>query len=267
MSDVNIKQVEGGEVTTLSDADGVEIDTGTNSVWIKISNLVQEVLKRIANLTARTSPATTDELTIVASGVAYKITPENFLKIINSLTADASPDTAADYAITYDASAGGVKKVLLNLIGASKMVQRVYSEDGAVATGTTTLPADDTIPQNTEGTQFLSVSITPSSATNILDIEVSVMVAASAIVHISAALFQDSTANALAARSQKALAAGDLMQITFMHSMVAGTTSATTFKVRIGGSGASTITLNGFSGGRIFGGVSASIIRVTERLP
>ena len=31
----------------------------------------------------------------------------------------------------------------------------------AVATGTTALPQDDTIPQNTEGTEFLSVAITP----------------------------------------------------------------------------------------------------------
>jgi hypothetical protein len=33
---------------------------------------------------------------------------------VNSLTADASPDGAADYVLTYDTSAGGHKKVLLN---------------------------------------------------------------------------------------------------------------------------------------------------------
>lgn len=33
---------------------------------------------------------------------------------INSLTADASPDSAADYLATYDASAGAIKKVLLD---------------------------------------------------------------------------------------------------------------------------------------------------------
>jgi hypothetical protein len=153
------------------------------------------------------------------------------------------------------------------LNNAKVFVKGVYSKDGAVATGTTQIPVDDTIPQNTEGTQFLSVSITPANALNILDIYVSVMISASAIVHMTAALFQDSVANALAAKAQKALAAGDLMQIELHHSMVAGTTSAITFKVRVGGNGASTITINGAAGARLFGGVSASIIRVTERTP
>lgn len=33
---------------------------------------------------------------------------------ITSLTADASPDTSADYVVTYDASAGFLKKVLMS---------------------------------------------------------------------------------------------------------------------------------------------------------
>jgi hypothetical protein len=220
----------------------------------------------------KTTPTIADKLMLIdvatSPDTLKEATLSNIFKVINGLAADASPNPAADYVVTYDASASGPKKVLLNLIGGSSVfVQRVTSQDGAVATGTTTIPVDDTIPQNTEGTQFLSVAITPTSAANILDIEVSVMVAASAIVHMTAALFQDTTANALAARGQKALAAGDLMQMSFMHTMTAGTTSATTFKVRIGGSGASTITLNGAAGARLYGGVSASIIRVTEREP
>jgi hypothetical protein len=151
--------------------------------------------------------------------------------------------------------------------GAGALVQEKGTQTGAVATGTTTMPGDDTIPQNTEGTQFLTVSITPTSATNMLVIEVSIMFAASAVVHVQAALFQDSVANALAAKTQKALASGDMMGIEFKHRMVAGTISAIDFKVRMGGSAASTITLNGFGGGRIFGGVAASSIIVREVIP
>jgi hypothetical protein len=36
------------------------------------------------------------------------------LEAINSLTADGTPDTAADYLLSYDADAGTVKKVLMN---------------------------------------------------------------------------------------------------------------------------------------------------------
>ncbi len=46
------------------------------------------------------------------------------------------------------------------------VVQVVNTQDGAVATGTTVLPWDDTIPQNTEGDQYMSLSITPTNASN-----------------------------------------------------------------------------------------------------
>jgi len=46
--------------------------------------------------------------------------------------------------------------------------------------------------------------------------------------------------------------------------MTAGTTSATTFKLRAGGAAASTITINGYAGARRYGGVMYSFIEVTE---
>lgn len=45
---------------------------------------------------------------------SYKITLQVIFDSINLLTADATPDGAADYVMTYDASAGVAKKVLLN---------------------------------------------------------------------------------------------------------------------------------------------------------
>lgn len=42
---------------------------------------------------------------------------------INGQTNDASPDLAADYVMTYDASAAGLKKVLLSLIGTGKWIK------------------------------------------------------------------------------------------------------------------------------------------------
>ncbi len=80
-------------------------------------------------------------------------------------------------------------------------VQQVVSTiTGAVATGATVLPVDDTIPQNNEGDQYMSLAITPKSATSTLVIEVVCNGSSSAAGgnYISAALFQDSTANALA---------------------------------------------------------------------
>ncbi len=53
----------------------------------------------------------------------------------------------------------------------SGVIQVVYSNFSAVATGSTVFPQDDTIPQITEGNGFMSLDITPTSATNRLKIE------------------------------------------------------------------------------------------------
>jgi hypothetical protein len=145
--------------------------------------------------------------------------------------------------------------------------QIVMTETGAVASGTTTVPLDDTVPQNTEGDQYLSQAITPKDSSSTLVIEVVLVVAASTAATIIAALFQDSTAGALAAAAEYAGTSGTLHTISFRYKMNAGTTSSTTFKVRAGLSTTGTLTFNGAGGSRLFGGVIASSIKITEYLP
>ena len=151
--------------------------------------------------------------------------------------------------------------------GSGKIAQVVNTQTGAVATGTTILPFDDTIPQNTEGDEYMTLAITPTSATNKLRIDVVFFGTPSVSDWITAALFQDSTANALAAMPMFHGTATAGTPIVFTHYMTSGTTSATTFKVRAGKNGAGTTTFNGQSGGRIFGGVFASSITITEIVP
>lgn len=130
---------------------------------------------------------------------------------------------------------------------------------------TTIIPYDDTIPQNTEGTEILTVTITPKSATNLLKIVFSGFGAtANNNRDIVTALFQDSTASALNASATISSTADDPKPLILEHSMVAGTTSATTFKIRIGPATATTVRLNGTSAARRFGGVSAATLTVQE---
>ena len=148
-----------------------------------------------------------------------------------------------------------------------KVLQVVNTTDSAVATGTNDIPLDDTIPQNTEGTEFMTLSITPSNVNNILIIDVVFNYANNNASGTTVALFQDSTADALAGVVVNDNA-GTLHTnpANFKHYMTAGTTSSTTFKVRAGdptGAGA-TITFNGQSGARLLGGVMASSITITE---
>lgn len=146
--------------------------------------------------------------------------------------------------------------------GSAKQI--VNYQTGAVATGTTVIPIDDTIPQNTEGDQYMSLAITPTSASNYLKIDVIVVMTHSAGTGIVIGLFQDSTANALAASAHYASAAGSPTILKLTYWMVSGTASSTTFKVRAGSASAGTTTFNGISGARIFGGVCSSSITITE---
>lgn len=144
-------------------------------------------------------------------------------------------------------------------------IQIVGNSTSAVSTGTTIIPLDDTIPQNTEGDQYMTQAITPTSATSKLVIEVVVMGAHSvaATDHI-VALFQDSTANALAAVANNQATANGRTTTTLKHIMTAGTTSSTTFKIRVGGHQAGTFTFNGHSSTRDFGAITKSSIYITE---
>lgn len=153
---------------------------------------------------------------------------------------------------------------LLAGLASGSPVKFAKSETGAVSTTTTTIPFDDTIPQNTEGGEFMTLAFTPTNASNTLKIETVFICSVSSAGNFTVALFQDSTANALAAAVSCAGVSGAAVTVTFTHYMTAGTTSATTLKVRAGPSSANTITFNGGSSARLMGGVMASSITITE---
>lgn len=180
-----------------------------------------------------------------------------------TLTLPAATDTLVGKATT-DVFTNKDLTSTTNTFPNGSLVQSVSGSSSAVATGTTTIPFDDTIPQSTEGDQYLSVAITPKSTTNTLIIQVTMMLSNSVLNDLSVALFQDATANALAATNQT-ISAGFVTTMNLQFKVAAGTTSATTFKVRAGGSGAGSTTLNGVGGTtRRFGGVASSIITILE---
>lgn len=148
--------------------------------------------------------------------------------------------------------------------GGGVIAQIVEYETGAVSTSAVRIPLDNTIPQNTEGTEWATLAITPTSADNYLDFDVNIQATNSSINWIIVALFQDTTADALAVAFSYISIVTSGTTIRLQHRMTAGTTSATTFKVRIGRDTAGTVTINGQSGGRLFGGTLISSIKITE---
>lgn len=147
---------------------------------------------------------------------------------------------------------------------AGRLVQQVNTQTGTSSTGTTVIPLDNTIPQNTEGDEVMTLAITPTNASNKLKIEVVVVGTNGSGGNLIAALFQDSTANSLAAASQSWNAGTTIETTAFTHYMTAGTTSATTFKIRYGSNVAGTTYFNIDSGTADLGGVFASSITISE---
>ena len=150
--------------------------------------------------------------------------------------------------------------------GGGNVVQTVNYQTGAVATGGTIIPLDDTIPQSTEGDQYMTLAITPTDATNKLKIEVHLFCVSNAANWITTALFQDSAASAISAWTNYQNIGSGGIHAHFSHWMTAGTTSSTTFKIRAGrdASAGSLITINGAASSRFFGGIVPSSITITE---
>ena len=170
-------------------------------------------------------------------------------------------DDAMAAASTTAASSQSSAKAYTDAHG---LVQRVNVQDGALATGTTAMVNDNTIPQNTEGDEYMTLAITPTNASNILYLDVVLIISHSAAALILAALFQDATADALASAGVFQTTATGQNTVSFRHKMVAGTTSATTFKVRAGDTSGATTTVNGSNSVAKLGGTYASSITITE---
>lgn len=154
-------------------------------------------------------------------------------------------------------------------VSAGKLVQRVEATPYTTwSTTTTAIPNDDTIPQNTEGSEYVTVTITPKSASNRLVIEACASaLSADGLRTVTGAIYQDSTANALAAAQITITAANYMAPLSVRHEMAAGTTSATTFKFRLGTAAGGTASINGNTSGRTLGGVNSVRISVTEIAP
>jgi len=150
-------------------------------------------------------------------------------------------------------------------VGSGVVVQEIEAEPDATFRSTTaTFPFDDTIPQSTEGTALPNeVTITPTSAANRLVIEVEAPMSISASAHMILALFKDSDTGALATIAHDGVGVSAVSSLIMKHTMVAGTTSPITFKLRYGGTSGTTY-LNGNNSARRFGGTMNTRLRVRE---
>jgi hypothetical protein len=119
---------------------------------------------------------------------------------------------------------------------AGNVIQVVNNQSSSAVSTSSTIPLDGTIPQNTEGAELFTLAITPTSSSSKLLIQVVVQLYPQSTAWGTIALFQDSTANAIASSVAYMTTATGGMIMPLNYYMTAGTTSSTTFKVRYGAS-------------------------------
>ena len=185
----------------------------------------------------------------------------------NLITFDASGDPA--YVATGSSgqvltSAGaGSPPTFAALSGLGKTLQVVYAETTAASTGTAVMVDDNTIPQKTEGTEAITLAITPVSSTSRLVI--------SGVVHATSstagprvwAIFKDDGADAIWAAGNYD-GDGTQMLHQFHFTEISANTTERTYKFRLGEAAAHTITFNGVSGTRKYGAIPKSNMLITE---
>lgn len=148
------------------------------------------------------------------------------------------------------------------------VVNTAYAELATYTSTTTQMAgAITTAPQQTDGAQLLTVTITPKSTTDKLRVHFSAVVSVgtgSAFAWF--ALFQDTTAGAITATSIQSANVGYPVVAMLDIDMVAGTTSPTTLKIRYGnnaGSGA-VIAINGSGGAQQLGNTQRAVLQIWE---
>jgi hypothetical protein len=241
---------KGELVYTDEDNNDIIITTGgfINAAAISTGTFATVALDNLASVAINTSllPGTDDSIDLGSATKQWKD-----IYFDDNIVADGVTISAAE---------------LARLVGIVNVTLQIKNVQNSAYSAVAQIPYDDTIPQNTEGTEVMTLAITPKSATNLLKIDVVVngADATSPVVFIGA-LFQDSTANALAvACSPNDSASIEATNVAFSYYMVAGTTSETTFKVRCGSGSAGGGSFNGSGGARKFGGTMASSITITE---
>lgn len=147
----------------------------------------------------------------------------------------------------------------------SGIIQSVYVERNSSFITSAVIPVDTSIPQQTEGAELFTISITPKLATSKLRITVNTSGAhlTSGTQYYTIALFRDSGANAIGART---VIVGQFLPAdnTMIKQVDSTSTASTTFKVRVGTDAGSISVNSGGGGTAYFGSASISSIVVDE---
>jgi hypothetical protein len=166
--------------------------------------------------------------------------------------------------ISTDTSGSFTSGDIVNVHGAN-VIQSVGTVSGALATGTTDIPFDNTTPSDTEGDQYLQAIIRPLEASNFLKIDYCWYGSDSADSRLTACIFsdQDGTVDAVSCAAERKQSVQYLVGLCGSHYEKANTTNQITWSLRAGSVGAGTTSFNGEAGAVLFNKLASYLI-VTE---
>ncbi len=183
----------------------------------------------------------------------------------SALSAGDLPANAIAH-LVYDGTNFQLSGTLAASGSSGKLAQVVSGSDNTPTSTTSSIPDDNTAPQNTEGTEIVTVSITPTDASSTLEIEYGVTFAADTAGKAYAAMFVDSTADAIDSMGLSNSGTSYVAHATKSFTISAGSTSARTYKLRVG-INSGTIYINQRDSGARHDGLLDTYIRVREILP
>jgi len=175
----------------------------------------------------------------------------------------ASPTPAADYTLNYNVIVSGA--TASSSAGGAVVQVKIIQESGFQST-TSLIPLDDTVPLISEGTELLSLGITPTSINHRIKAEISIsQYSVSALESMVIALFRDSSC--ILAGIHTITSNGHRAIVSLETIDSPSGVSSVTYSVRYGSVSGGTIGINGHSAARFFGGTSKAALTLSELTP
>jgi hypothetical protein len=256
----------GGNVDlNLPDATSITAGTG---YYFKRMDQTTSVVSIVPNGTNMIDGANTSIVIPISYSGAYVVSDGSQWLVVYWIFTDATDTARGLIEIATDAEALAMVN-RSNALVPSNLSQLLpnyaYSEYTENAAITAVIPYDDTKPQITEGTEILTVTLTPRRSTSKVFViffgQMSLPTSAGIPTAQGAvALFKNSDADTL-----RAAQANDRCQdVTFIYQDTPSTTSAVVYRIRVGSSTGASVRMNGSPSARLLGGAAACGLLAVE---
>ena len=239
----NGEQLSANKLNDLLDAATFGIDSVDNASTIVNANGAITVRDSGVTAAKLATGAVTASKILDANVTKAKIENVADYKVLGNVSgAAAAPAEVAildedDMTSDSDTALATQQSIKAYVNATAGIVQSALAEDGTSQTITATIPADNSIPQITEGVQVLSLTITPKSTSNRMKVLcIGNIIHSSATGQCTVALFEGNTCVGASTWNQ---ASSGIVPVSMQFYFNPSSTSETIYTIRIGPSSGS----------------------------